>query len=366
MPPPPPPPAQRAVDPLIEWSTGEVATTALAEREPEPETEAAPPVQHARPDDGRFGTRSGRTRNRPPSASGRVPTIAPATPSTPSAPSDSPADRHIEVREAMPDPTLAVRAPDVVPVMPSTDVEPEARKPDTIGLPSAEMLATLVEPEPVVDHPPEPEPEPEPEGPVLTTTARITRALPVIFRRRPRKRVRRVTRVVRHIDTWSVFKVALVFNVVLYVVCLTAGVLLWNVAYTTGTIDNVEKFFEQFGWSSFEFKGGEIYHNAWIAGLFATIGLTGLAVLLATLFNLITDLVGGVRVSVLEEEVVARSATDTTIIRRRPRRERADRALAKLDQLERETAARSSTVRRGTVARFTRPASTTPASPPEP
>ena len=36
------------------------------------------------------------------------------------------------------------------------------------------------------------------------------------------------------------------------------------------------------------------------------LGLTGLAVLMATLFNLITDLVGGIRVSVLEEEVLAR------------------------------------------------------------
>jgi hypothetical protein len=83
-------------------------------------------------------------------------------------------------------------------------------------------------------------------------------------------------------------------------------VLLWNVAHATGTIDNIEKFFEQFGWESFEFKGGEIYHNAWIGGLFVAIGLTGFAVLIATLFNLITDLVGGIRVSVLEEEVVAK------------------------------------------------------------
>ena len=124
--------------------------------------------------------------------------------------------------------------------------------------------------------------------------------------RRGKPRVRRVTRVVRHVDTWSVFKVALVFNTILYVVCLTAGVLLWNVAYATGTVDNVEKFFEQFGWESFQFHGGELYHNAWIAGLFVAVGLTGFAVLLATLFNLITDLVGGIRVSVLEEEVVAR------------------------------------------------------------
>lgn len=129
---------------------------------------------------------------------------------------------------------------------------------------------------------------------------------PVTFKR-GKPRVRRVTRVVRHVDTWSVFKVALVFNVILYMVCLVAGVLLWNVAHATGTVDNVEKFFEQFGWETFQFKGGEIYHSAWIAGLFGAIGLTGFAVLLATLFNLITDLVGGVRVSVLEEEVVARA-----------------------------------------------------------
>lgn len=125
----------------------------------------------------------------------------------------------------------------------------------------------------------------------------------VIGRRRPR--VRRVTRVVRHIDTWSVFKVAAVFSLFLYVVLLTAGVLLWKVAENTGTIDNVERFFESFGWETFDLKGAEVYHNAWIAGLFLAVGLTGLAVLAATLFNLITDLVGGVRVSVLEEEVVA-------------------------------------------------------------
>lgn len=126
--------------------------------------------------------------------------------------------------------------------------------------------------------------------------------VPRLLGRKPR--VRRVTRVVRHVDPWSVFKIAIVANIVLYIILLTAGVLLWNVAYATGTVDNVERFFESFGWSEFEFNGGEIYHNAWIGGIFLVIGLTGLAVLMATLFNLITDLVGGVRLTVLEEEVV--------------------------------------------------------------
>jgi len=126
--------------------------------------------------------------------------------------------------------------------------------------------------------------------------------VPRILGRKPR--VRRVTRVVRHVDPWSVFKIAIVANMVMYLILLTAGVLLWNVSYATGTVDNVERFFESFGWSSFEFNGGELYHNAWIGGLFLVIGFTGLAVLFATLFNLITDLVGGMRFTVLEEEVV--------------------------------------------------------------
>ncbi len=139
----------------------------------------------------------------------------------------------------------------------------------------------------------------------------IPARVPRVLARKPR--VRKVTRVVRHVDPWSVFKIALVANLVLYVIVLTAGVLLWNVAHATGTVDNVERFFESFGWQSFEFNGGEIYHASWIAGLFAVIGLTGMAVLLATLFNLITDLVGGIRFTVLEEEVVE---TRTSPLRR--------------------------------------------------
>lgn len=141
--------------------------------------------------------------------------------------------------------------------------------------------------------------------------------VPRVLGRKPR--VRRVTRVVRHVDPWSVFKIAIVAHLVLYAILLTAGVLLWNVAYATGTIDNVERFFESFGWTSFEFNGGQIYHSAWVGGLFLVVGFTGLAVLAATLFNLITDLVGGMRFTVLEEEVVeTRNSPMRRFVVRRP------------------------------------------------
>jgi hypothetical protein len=121
-----------------------------------------------------------------------------------------------------------------------------------------------------------------------------------------RRRVRKVTRVVRDVDAWSVAKVGLVFHAAMYVVVLLTGVLLWNVGSATGTIDNVEQFMESFGWDSFNFKGAELFRSMAVLGIFAILGGTGLWVLGAIVFNLITELVGGVRVTVLEEEVVAR------------------------------------------------------------
>jgi hypothetical protein len=146
-----------------------------------------------------------------------------------------------------------------------------------------------------------------PEQPVATLRPTTVAPVPRLAGRRPR--VRRVTRVVRHVDPWSVFKVAAGFSIVAYAIALIAGVLLWNVAYATGTIDNIERGMESTGWEVFELDGGEIFHNAWIGGLFGAVALTGFAVLAATLFNLITDLVGGIRLTVLEEEVIEKTAS---------------------------------------------------------
>jgi hypothetical protein len=203
---------------------------------------------------------------------------------------DDEADEPVEAAAPVIDPLVAREADD--PEV-SGDVLEELRRADidgpTVALaPQDDTSSSIRRPR----RSPEYDPAPYP----------IPMTVPRMLGRKPR--VRRVTRVVRHVDPWSVFKIAIVANIVLYLIVLTAGVLLWNVAYATGTVDNVERFFESFGWSSFEFNGGEIYHNAWIGGLFVVIGLTGLAVLLATLFNLITDLVGGMRFTVLEEEVV--------------------------------------------------------------
>ena len=75
------------------------------------------------------------------------------------------------------------------------------------------------EPDPVVDElTAEPEPQESVAEPktasafkptVLRLTKKLARSLQPVIVPRHRPRVRRVTRVVRHIDTWSVFKIAL-------------------------------------------------------------------------------------------------------------------------------------------------------------
>ena len=134
--------------------------------------------------------------------------------------------------------------------------------------------------------------------------ARSRPALPLL-RRRPR--VRKVTRIVRRVDAWGVFKISVIFYVILYVILLVAGVLLWTLANTTGTVANVEGFIRDlFGLKTFEFDGEKLFRASWVLGAILVVAGTGLNVTLAILFNLISDLVGGVRVTVLEEEVILR------------------------------------------------------------
>ena len=57
-----------------------------------------------------------------------------------------------------------------------------------------------------------------------------------------------------------------------------------------------------FAEKSFHFDGLKIFRASFLGGLIMVIAGSGLNVLLCTLFNLISDLVGGVRVTVIEEE----------------------------------------------------------------
>src|SRR6476661_4960693 len=61
-------------------------------------------------------------------------------------------------------------------------------------------------------------------------------------RRDGRLRARQVTRIIRRVDPWSVLKVSAVLYLCLWLVVTVAGVILWQVARATGTLDNLQDF----------------------------------------------------------------------------------------------------------------------------
>lgn len=118
-----------------------------------------------------------------------------------------------------------------------------------------------------------------------------------------RLRARKVRRLVRHVEPWSVLKVSLLFYFCLWIILLIAGVILWSFAVGSGTIDNVENFVtELFALESFEFNADEIFRASAIGGLVLVVAGSGFTVLMAVMFNLISDVTGGVRFTVVEEE----------------------------------------------------------------
>ncbi|WP_419842427.1 DUF3566 domain-containing protein [Candidatus Poriferisodalis sp.] len=138
---------------------------------------------------------------------------------------------------------------------------------------------------------------PRPHVPPPTAPARSS------WLSRRRARVRRTHRILRHIDPWSVFKVSVLLYACSYVAVLGAGVLLWNAAQRSGLVDNVESFISEVGsYESWSIDGMVIFRRARIIGLVvATVGVA-VNVVLTIMFNLISDLTGGIRLTVLADD----------------------------------------------------------------
>jgi hypothetical protein len=180
-----------------------------------------------------------------------------------------------------------------------------------------------------------------------------------------------VRRTVRHIEPWSVLKLALLFHTALFLIVCVASALLWSGARASGTVDNLESFITSVGGfgncepidgvaptttttiprttttegevdqvnpnsttdslteeeaavvgpdedttidgdedcrpgerlvGAFKFEDGRIFIGFLLGGIVLVLAGSGAMVVLVLLFNLMSDLVGGVEVTVIEEE----------------------------------------------------------------
>ncbi len=122
--------------------------------------------------------------------------------------------------------------------------------------------------------------------------------------------VRRVRRIIRKIDPWTVLKVSLVFNIISGLVFVLGMWVMWSIAVQRGIPEGVADIFESL---TLTFTpDGELYFRALVLlTVILVVVATAAMTLGAVLYNLISDLVGGVELTVLEE----------TYLPVRPRRE---------------------------------------------
>jgi len=126
------------------------------------------------------------------------------------------------------------------------------------------------------------------------------------MRRSPVAQGRRVRLVVRRVEPWTVLKFSVLLFATLYLVFLVAGLVLWAAATATGLRENIEKFIgDLIASDDFRILGPTMLRASVLGGLVLVVMGTGANVLLAVLYNLISDVVGGIAV-VFEERPTRR------------------------------------------------------------
>jgi len=117
--------------------------------------------------------------------------------------------------------------------------------------------------------------------------------------------VRRVRRVLRRIDPWSLFRFAFVLYACAVVVFTAGAVALWLVASSAGAIPSIEHFITQlFVLKKFTLKPRQLLLGTVAIGVVWAIAATLFTVIAAVLYNLISDIVGGIELTVLEEQPI--------------------------------------------------------------
>jgi len=129
--------------------------------------------------------------------------------------------------------------------------------------------------------------------------------------------VRRVRRVIRKIDPWTVLKVSLILNAIGALVYVLGVWVMWSLAIQRGIPDKFADIVANF--SLVFTPNGELYFRAVVfSAIVFFVAMTGLFTLGAVMYNLISDVVGGVELIVLEETYVVPAASTTPAAPVRP------------------------------------------------
>lgn len=124
----------------------------------------------------------------------------------------------------------------------------------------------------------------------------------------PTHSVHRVRRIIRRIDPWTVLKVSFIVYLVAAFAFMLASVMFWEVVERSGIPQRITEFLIQItlldeGEAPFANTEQFVRLSAILAVVWAVMSC-GLTTLGAIMYNLVADVVGGVEVVLLEENVV--------------------------------------------------------------
>ncbi|MFB3737761.1 MAG: DUF3566 domain-containing protein [Candidatus Velamenicoccus archaeovorus] len=120
-------------------------------------------------------------------------------------------------------------------------------------------------------------------------------------RRGLRRRARQTRVVVRKVGPWSVFKFSLLFYFCVMLVVLLALGMLYAILGAIGAIDSITRLARDlFADQSFQIHGGWIFIRLTLVGLAMVLVWSLINLFIAFLYNLISDVVGGIEVTLTE------------------------------------------------------------------
>jgi hypothetical protein len=115
---------------------------------------------------------------------------------------------------------------------------------------------------------------------------------------------RRLEQAIVRVDPSSVLRVSLRFLGRMVLIGIALGVLFWIGALVTGAAGNIDSFLQQLtGFPSLTVLGFQGLLVALVLGLTFVVGGALIAVLVAVVFNLASDLGGGIKMTVMETEL---------------------------------------------------------------
>ena len=119
-----------------------------------------------------------------------------------------------------------------------------------------------------------------------------------------RPAARRVRVQIRKVNPFSVLRFSLLFYFCLMLVVILGLAILYAILSAGGVLDSVAGLLTDVGFGdrqgNFEFNTGFIFRTLFLIGLVSTILWAAFTLVLAFLYNLISDLVGGIEVTLIE------------------------------------------------------------------